>query len=100
MRGALKGCSALAARRSTPDAPALAPDDAVAVANAFLASVHVRSLAVADRQLSFSLLLELGQVLNAWEHPWSPRLSTHSGMNVAHELSWCAAYATRHQCMP
>ena len=69
VRGALKGCSATATRRSTPDAPALTPDDAVAIANAFLASVHVRSLAVADRQLSFSLLLELGQVLNAFEHP-------------------------------
>ncbi len=65
MRGALQGCSALAARRSTSTAPALAPDDAVAIANVFLASVHVRSLAVADRQLSFSLLLELAQVLES-----------------------------------
>ncbi|KAK9841785.1 hypothetical protein WJX81_002722 [Elliptochloris bilobata] len=58
VRGALKGCGALAARRG---APALAPDDAVAIAAAFLASVHMRSLAVAERQLSFGLLLALAQ---------------------------------------
>ena len=69
MRGALKGCTALVARRSMPTAPALAAEDAVAIAQAFLASVHVRSLAVADRQLSFSLLLQLAQVRSASAPP-------------------------------
>ncbi len=48
--------------RSAPGSPALAPEDVVAIAGAFLASVHVRSLAVADRQLCFGLLLALAQV--------------------------------------
>ena len=50
------------ARCSAPGIPALAPEDTVAIAGAFLASVHVRSLAVADRQLCFGLLLALAQV--------------------------------------
>ena len=61
MRGALKGCGAVAALRGSPGAPALAAEDAVAIAAAFLASVHVRSLAVTERLLAFQLLLALAQ---------------------------------------
>jgi hypothetical protein len=85
MRGALKGCGAVAALPGSPGAPALAAEDAVAIASAFLASVHVRSLAVTERLLGFQLLLALAQA--------RPRPGGRWGVALAARAPRCSSTA-------